>query len=207
MLYPKFIRRLLSRKLVIWRQLKLQFNPVLHNKYKQIAKECCDAILKFDIDRENRMLQTNNLGVFYKFVNNKLNNRSGIAPLKDAHGNLLMNDDEKAVLLNIYFHSAFTIDNGTLPNFPSRFDNITHTFPPSSNAHPIPKPTISDIQISPAIIKAILQKLKTNSPQVQINFHLSCLTKRHLPYHFHYQFFIELSLTSMNSHLNGKSQL
>ena len=127
--YPKFIRRLLSRKKAIWRQLKLQFNPVLHDKYKQIAKECCDAILKFDIDRENRMLQTNNLGVFYKFVNNKLRNRSGIAPLKDANGNLLMNDDEKANLLNSYFHSAFTIDNGTLPNFPSRFNNDIHTSP------------------------------------------------------------------------------
>ena len=124
--YPKFIHRLLPRKLAIRRQEKLQFNPVLH---KQIAKECCDAILKFDIDRENRMLQTNNLGVFYKFFNNKLNNRSEIASLKDAHGNLLMIDDEKAILLNNYFHSAFTIDNGTLPNFPSRFANIIHTSP------------------------------------------------------------------------------
>ena len=78
------------------------------------------------------MLQTNNLGVFYKFVNNKHRNRSGIAPLKDANGNLLMNDDEKANLLNSYFHSAFTIDNGTLPNFPSRLILITiFTLPPT----------------------------------------------------------------------------
>ena len=75
------------------------------------------------------MLQTKSLGVFYKFVDNKLNNRSGIVPLEDAHGNLLMNDNEKAILLNNYFYSAFTIDNGTLPNFPSRFAYIIHTFP------------------------------------------------------------------------------
>ena len=96
-----------------------------------------------------KLLKANNLGAFYKFVNNKLSSKSGIAPLKNKDGILITDDVEKADLLNDYFQSVFTTDDGTLPPFPSRlgFDNIK----------------ISDITISPKIIEKILKKLKTNS--------------------------------------------
>ena len=153
-MYPKFIRRLLARKLAIWRILKHNFSHATRDKYNQLAKECSDAILAFDIERENKMLKSNNLGKFYKFVNHKLSSRSGIAPLKNVHGTIIINDDEKANLLNTYFHSVFTVDNGILPNFPTRF--ITPPSPELSS-------TISDVRISPNIVKCILGKLKTNS--------------------------------------------
>ena len=55
----------------------------------------------------------------------------------------------KASLLNDFFKSAFTVDNGILPYFPSRLTS--------------PDITISDLHITPNVIKLILRKLKINS--------------------------------------------
>ena len=81
-------------------------------------------------------------------MNRKLENRSDIAPLKTADGTLLTDDTDKADLLNSYFKSVFTKDNGSLSPFPSRLTN---------------EDFISDISTSPEIIFRILKKLKTNS--------------------------------------------
>ena len=80
-------------------------------------------------------------------MNKKLSNSSGIAPLKH-NGQLLINDIDKANILNSYFESVFTHDNGSLPTFPHRLQNNDH---------------ISDIKISPQIVFNILKKLKSNA--------------------------------------------
>ena len=48
------------------------------------------------------------MGAFYKFIDNKLSSK------------ILCTDEEKANLLNEYFESVFTIDNGSFPSFPPR---------------------------------------------------------------------------------------
>ena len=116
--YPKDIRKLLSRKLAIWRTLKRTHDPSLKLKYNEIANDCKLAILNYDKEREERILQSNNLGSFFRFVNQKLSSKSGIAPLLTPGGHLATTDLENAELLNEYFESAFTIDNGVNPTFP-----------------------------------------------------------------------------------------
>ena len=122
------------------------FNPEFIAR--KIAHECKMAILNFDAQREVKIIEVNNLGAFYKFVNNKLNNHCGIAPLSDASNNFIFSDIEKANLLNDYFQSVFTQDDGSLPRFPKR----THS--PDS---------ICDVNITPTIVRKIIHKLKTNS--------------------------------------------
>ena len=148
--YPKHIRTLLTRKAAIWRSLKNNKSDQLRSKYAQIVSDCKEAITKYDIDRETKILNTNNLGAFYKFVNRKLSNTSGIPPLTDPAGNLIISDYDKSNLLNSYFQSVFTTDNGVLPNFPSRL-------PPDSPSY------INDFHITPSIISDILNNLKTHS--------------------------------------------
>ena len=147
--YPKKIRNLLSRKSCLWRQLKISSSPSLFLKYRNIANECKLEIIKFDTQREDKLISANNLGAFYRFVNNKIGDRSGIAPLKNNENTLITLDCDKANLLNEYFESVFTDDDGSQPHFPSRLQNDCSG--------------ISDIRISPEIVFQVLKKCKTNS--------------------------------------------
>ena len=147
--YPKFIRKLLSRKAAMWRRLRDNPTVVLKQSYTKVAYECKLAIHDFDARRESHVLESNNLGAFYKFVNNKLGNNRGIAPLHDSHGKLIVSDVDKANLINNYLQSVFTCDNHSLPDFPTRL-------PPNS-------PGICDVTISPIIVHRIIRKLKINS--------------------------------------------
>ena len=78
--YPSSIRTLLSRKAALWRKLKSAYSEELKNRYTYVSMICKQAILDFDVEIENRILKANNLGAFYKFFNNKLGSRGGIAP-------------------------------------------------------------------------------------------------------------------------------
>ena len=146
---PKHIRTLLTKKAAVWRVFRTTRSAELRDKYNRIANDCKLAILNFDMMRERKILDANNLGAFYRYVNGKLCNKSGIAPLYNDDNILLTSDSDKANLLNSYFQSVFTADDGLLPPFPSRV-------PPGS-------PGLSDVDITPAIVLKILRKLKTNS--------------------------------------------
>ena len=136
--YPKHIRNLLNRKAAIWRKLRIDKSDVLTSEYRSISNECRLEIHKFDSMREEKLLNADNVGAFYKFVNNKLGTKSGIPPLKSDLIILLTSDIDKANLLNKYFESVFTKDDGNAPQFPCRLPNDKIT-------------EISDIKISPQI--------------------------------------------------------
>ena len=143
--YPKPIRTLLRRKAAIWRQLRNNHSPMLFDKYREIANLCRRSIVEFDIERERRMLNANNVGAFYKFVNNKVGRNHGVGPL--SMNNVIFTSDwDKAAILNQYFESVFTNDNNILPDFPMRVNDC-----------------IDDIHVSPSIVLKILKKLKVNS--------------------------------------------
>ena len=148
--YPTSIKKLLTRKAAIWRKVKNdKTNTVIRTKYADIANKCKIAIYNYDLEKEKKILETNNLGAFFKFANKKLSSPSGISPLMDRSGNLLTTDADKAKLLSDYFASVYTVDDGSTPPFQSRL-------PPDAMG-------INDIPISPSLIKKILGKLKTNS--------------------------------------------
>ena len=149
--YPKNIRNLLIRKSAIWRTLKNNHNPDTRLRYNNISKKCKIAIQNFDAERESKLLQSNNLGAFYKFVNKKLSSSTGVAPLANSSGTLITDDSDKANLLNSYFQSVFIHDDGNIPLFPSRFT------PPTQHS------VLSDVHITPQIISRIVQKIKPHS--------------------------------------------
>ena len=191
--YPKFIINLLQRKAAIWRVFKKSPNSTTKSKYTNIANKCKLAILKFDTDREIKMLESNNLGAFYRFVNNKTTSSSGVAPLRNPDGTIITSDIDKANLLNNYFQSVFMPDNGILPVFKTRLSTDLIHF--------------HDITISPSIILAILNKLKINSaagpdrlPPILFHRASSSLSL------IHYQLFSVLLSILRTFHPNGKCQ-
>ena len=100
-------------------------SPRLYFKYVHLANECKLAITNFDSQKEIKLLAANNIGAFYKFVYNKTRSHSSVPPLKSSTTQQInISDVDKANLLNQYFESVFTHENGITSPFPFIVDNI-----------------------------------------------------------------------------------
>jgi len=64
---------------------------------------------------EKTVISSHNLGVFYKHINSKMNHRAGVAPLCVPHGNMVIDDVDKADRLNTTFVSEGRFNNGVIP--------------------------------------------------------------------------------------------
>ena len=101
---PKHIRSLLLKKKYWYPKNKLI--------YRQYAKQYDDAVKSYYSLRELDIAKSKNISRFYDYANSKLNNSVGIPPLLSDDGTLAIEDCDKCELLNKYFVSVFTKDNG-----------------------------------------------------------------------------------------------
>ena len=131
--YPRHIRNLLARKQCLWRVLRQdKDNLDLRMRYHCLAKECKQAITNYEINIESKVIESRNTGTFYKYVNQKLANKHSVGLLFDDSGRPVINDSEKASLLNDYFSTVNITDDGNLPPLLSKagsnsLDNIEFT--------------------------------------------------------------------------------
>jgi hypothetical protein len=72
------------------------------------------AVDDFLCRTETALINNGNLGDFYRYVNNKIVNKSGVA-LKGDSGDFITEDCAKAEKLNAFFNSVFTFDNHVPP--------------------------------------------------------------------------------------------
>jgi hypothetical protein len=84
-LYPRYIRRMFSKKLAAWHRFK-HFGTL---QLKQRYESCQLAVDGFINDRESALIDSDNVGNFFRYVNNKIVSKSGVAPIKDCNGNLV----------------------------------------------------------------------------------------------------------------------
>jgi len=117
----------------LYRQFKT--NNV-YAKYKCAAKKCTLAV------NDHLTIIENDL------INKEFNGSNGIAPLKNSDGQLVYDNSSKAVLLNEYFSSVFTVDNGVI--YDSR---LPHT----------DVPNIPQIFCTSGTVFKYIKKLKFNS--------------------------------------------
>ena len=143
-IYPLFIRQLMRKKRSIWRLYKQNRTENLKAKYDKIKKKCMNAVYAFVKQREDRIVDSGNLGMLYKYVNGKLTCKSGIGILKKADGSLIHEDQPKADFLNSYFSSVFVQDDEKKCHLSRR-----------TNAQ------LTDISFTPDVVKKHLKKLKT----------------------------------------------
>ena len=148
--YPVRIRKFYARKLASWKLYKTFRSPELLVKYRKISKACSLAVTNFRNHFEENLVNNGNLGAFYKYVNNKLNGSNGIAPLQNKGGDLITSNADKAALLNSYFSSVFTVDNG-------RIDAAE--LPTLS----LPTTPLSSPCFTPAAVMKYIKLLKANS--------------------------------------------
>ena len=91
--------------------------------YKQSCLEV-SKLVRAKIDSlEANLIKSNNLGAFYRYVNKRIKCKSTITPLRNPEGQLCFGDDGKASLLNNYFASVGTVDNGNIQPCISVYDD------------------------------------------------------------------------------------
>jgi len=109
--------------------------------------QCRRAIYLHHLDREKSVIESGKVGDFYKYVNNKLSSKTGVGSLKSVDGSFVTSNSEKAKLLNDFFGSVCTKDDGILPLFESK---------PDLNG-------LDRITVTPIEVASKINKLKTNS--------------------------------------------
>ena len=106
------IRRLLGLKKLWYSKDKV--------RYKHFARKYDMAVKDFILSQENNVLKKKSLSSFYSYVNSKLTTSQCIPLLIDSNDNLAVSNHDKCTVLNDYFASVFTADDGLLPEFVPR---------------------------------------------------------------------------------------
>jgi len=125
--YPNSINMALTRKKCLWRQLRN--NPessTAQANYKLAASKCKMLIRNYEIKKERKVIEANNTGEFYKFVNRRLSCKSGVGALRDDAGRLITDDKQRADMLNKFFSSVGGQDDGNIPSMKSRVESGIH---------------------------------------------------------------------------------
>jgi len=70
--YPRHIRKAISGKKCLWRlHRKNPDDTTLHCRYKVAHDECRRLVREYIFTKEKEVIDADNLGKFYRFVNNK----------------------------------------------------------------------------------------------------------------------------------------
>jgi hypothetical protein len=146
--YPRILQQMLNRKAVLWKRWRTTKNVNHKKAYDAYTTKCINAINVHQCILETKLVESNDLGKFYRFVNNKLNGKLPTAPLKDAADNLISDSKEQANIFNKYFATVFTADDGKAPPMAPRIDPHSH---------------ISNIDFAPDKILRVLLQLKPSS--------------------------------------------
>ena len=86
----KLIRKLRTRKHILWKRLKKNRSTANKLKYKLAAKKLKLATISAKEMNEINLINMNSLGQFYKHVNRHSVRRTGFGPLTNINGDLVL---------------------------------------------------------------------------------------------------------------------
>jgi hypothetical protein len=101
-------------------------------------------IHKYYVSKESKIILSRSSKNFFNYAKKKMHSHSKLGPLTDTDGTKYTDDQNKSEILNNFFSSVFTNDNGNLPAMPTEALNI------SSN----------NIDFTPLAVIRALKKLK-----------------------------------------------
>jgi len=136
------------KKAAAWRVYKHFRTQSSLDSYKQLASECRLLIYKFNIARELKVINSENISAFYRHCNKRFNSRSVVGPIRTASGSLTTDSQTKANIFQDCFSSYFTVDNNILP--PHNFSSPTNF-------------SLTDIVFGPGLINKAIKKLKSKA--------------------------------------------
>ena len=135
-----------------WEHYKKQNTPEAYENYKRKLNISTRENRKAQENFENKLSKNikNDTKGFFSYVRNKQRSRVGVGPLKDADGNMVLDDLRGANLLNSYFSSVFTREN--LANVPDASKLVDDK---SDN-------NLIDIEITEELVKKKLDLIKVD---------------------------------------------
>jgi len=104
----------------IWNKIQSPNDVDLSANCKRLVDECRKVIKYYECTQEAKIIESQNAGTFYKYVNKKLYNSTAAPVLLDSKGSPVFADYDKTELFNSYFNSVNVADNGNLPDIPRR---------------------------------------------------------------------------------------
>lgn len=132
--YPKNVRSAMAKKRHLWKLRKAQpDNLLIQLKYRESILWCKYQIKDYEKQVEAKVVDSNNVGSFYKHVNRRIKCRSGVSPLIGPDNEPVNDDLSKAQLLNKFFASVSVPDNGIMPTviedikIDSKLESVTFT--------------------------------------------------------------------------------
>jgi len=98
--YPAHIAKLLTSKRYAWRLYRTYKTPQLLAKFKLAAAKCRSAIYQHTLYKEEKLIETGNLGKFYRHCNKSFRSRSNVGSIRLGDGSLTNNPTQKACAIN-----------------------------------------------------------------------------------------------------------
>lgn len=144
---PKFVRKKIAHRRLLWRNLKA--NPCDRNlvRYKKFCKHVRNIIRTFYANRENSVVDDGSRSSFYNYVNKQLHVKSSFFRLMDNSGLIVTDHKTVCDLFNNYFASVHIPDDGNIPTFSGVSINST---------------MCSSISFDPADICQLSKRLKSS---------------------------------------------
>ena len=84
-------------------------------KYRDCTNELRRANRLLATQEETNIIEANNIGLFYKYINNRIRYRKAIGSLVDDSGNVVVSDRKKTEMFNIYYSKVGIVDDGCVP--------------------------------------------------------------------------------------------
>jgi len=90
---PRYISKCTTRKRRLWRKLKANpYSSTIHMRYTECVQQWRRSLEKREVFVKERIVESNDLGVFYKFVNKSVSNKHKITCVKEESGAIVTDD-------------------------------------------------------------------------------------------------------------------
>ena len=140
------LRKCLAKKRYLWRQLRNnKCDTQVRVKYRECVCLWRSLVQQQQMRVEERLIESNNMSSFYKFVNKRSSNHVAIGPIIDRDKVVVTDNYDKACVFNDYFTSVGQTDNGSVPACANSFANH-----------------LDMIDVNESNVLAAIRKLKSN---------------------------------------------
>ena len=99
----------------MWKKYSLNHDYGDYLKYVEKRNVVVKEIRKAKNNFEKKLVKSIKINPksFYSYVRSRAKTKDKVGPLKDANGKLILDDNDRAQLLNTFFSSVFTKENMT----------------------------------------------------------------------------------------------